>query len=129
MFFSPVIATKPHGDQRSKLMQSSLRKRLRKSFIDEDDEMLEEAPRKRPCDPSYEQLDSLDPVRRKLDFNRAVFDTPMSNGVKTESDPFIRMIDSAAAVPKFGQKNNELSTGPTRRSEREVAVQLEGLLE
>lgn len=97
---------------KSKLMQSSLRKRLRKSFLD-DDEMLEEAPRKRPCQ-TFEPLERIDPVRRKLDFNQALNDTPMASA---KTDPFLRMIESSSSVPKF-----------TRSDRSDTACQLEGLL-
>jgi len=47
---------------------------MRKFFLDEI-EMVGEAPRKRPCE-GVETLECLNPVRRKLDFDQAIFDTP-----------------------------------------------------
>jgi hypothetical protein len=95
--FSPVITAKPFTAKKSKLLQSSLRKRVRKTFSNEDDDMIDEAPRKRPCEPPYGQLNSMDPVRRRLNFDQAVFETPIVG----RQDAFIQMIEASAAVPTF----------------------------
>lgn len=99
--FSPI--GQPKSLPRKTLKQSSLRKRVRKCFVDEDSDMVQEAPRKRQCD--ILPIESLEPVRRKLDFDVEILGTPMTPVdpplTGTYSNPFMSMLESKTAVPKF----------------------------
>lgn len=102
------------------LRQSSIKKRIRKTYLDDSDAEVE-APRKRQqlCDTS-EKLCELDVVRRKLDFDaEPLFELPtmfvpsLAVPSGNSRNPFMRLLDSTSPLPTFQHSSKDHEPCPT----------------